>query len=679
MNTKLKSLEKKYLSRMDILDSAKKVLKSELFGIDNIIDEIIDNVTPWYIMPEIQEKPLVINLWGLTGVGKTALVSRLAMLLGYNNRFFRFDLGEKEGRYSFRHSLEDLCEMQDDDPIIIALDEIQHSRTVNGPFRKEMSNPQNRMIWELIDSGEVQYINWKRGLWTFDDYLKTLEHLLNAGVKVRNGMVASGKKLFCREMNIEYERNKQIPFVDENMYEEIIYFAGKQLGLPLLKDVQRTLLQFSGKDTIQFLNKVLAIAKRPSVKNFTKSLIFVLGNLDEAYTMSSNISADIDADEFHKQSLKITIPKIKTALQERFRDEQIARLGNIHIIYPALDRQTYIKIIEHSLENYAQNIFQQTGVSVKFSKSVVQLVYDDGVYPTQGVRPVFTSMNYLIKSKTPVFISEILHNNLSADEIIIKTKDNNLEGNYYTKAKLVYHKQVRFKRQLESIRKSKYDDNQAITAVHESGHALLSIVLMKTIPQIIYSVTSDANNQGFIYSDFAWDYISRKEIIPRVALLLGGYAAEEYIFGSEHLTTGAASDIKRATEFLSRMYKKEGMGKFPISYSIIEPQTNDLYHNYNQVEDEIRLTVEKALELARNTLIQEKQLLLVLADYLSDHRMLTSAQTEQFVSQHLTMRVTMIKNGSQLYYRNKLKEVLQNPETNLLPTRNNSYLLNKKK
>ncbi len=36
-------------------------------------------------------------------------------------------------------------------------------------------------IWELIDSGKVLYISWKRGLWAFEDYIHTLAHLLAAG------------------------------------------------------------------------------------------------------------------------------------------------------------------------------------------------------------------------------------------------------------------------------------------------------------------------------------------------------------------------------------------------------------------------------------------------------------------------------------------------------------------
>ncbi len=71
-----------------------------------------------------------------------------------------------------------------------------------------------------------------------------------------------------------------------------------------------------------------------------------MGNLDEAYAIGDNLSVDIDADEFNRLSKKIKCSKkLKKALQSRFRDEQIARLGNIHIIFPALDKKSYQKII----------------------------------------------------------------------------------------------------------------------------------------------------------------------------------------------------------------------------------------------------------------------------------------------------------------------------------------------
>jgi cell division protease FtsH len=658
-------LKQDFLNKQAVLGNARKVLKQEFIGIDKIIDEIINNVSSWFFLPDLQEKPVVVNLWGLTGVGKTSLVNRLVELIDFEDSFYRFDLGEKEGSFSFRDSLDDLCENNDTSPVIIALDEIQHSRTVSGPFREELENDKNRMIWEMIDSGKIQYVEWRRGLWSFEELIYKLLHLLKAGVEVRKGVVVTNTELYGNEMRISIKEGEELLFVPKEEYETIIEFAGEQLGLFLKKDVEKILLSFSANETILFLNKVLKIGKRPSIKSFTKALIFVLGNLDEAYTMSDNFSADIDADEFNKLSHKITVPKIKKALQNRFRNEQIARLGNIHIIYPALDKISYQTIIANELNKYAQSLSKTFNLKVVFDHSIHNLVYNEGVYPTQGVRPIFTSIHQVLKSKISFFYSEIFLKTLDIDSLYFSISGKNLICDYQKERTNVYKSQVKITTTLENARQNKCDDLQAIIAVHESGHTVLSIALMKTIPDVVYSITTDADNQGFVYTSFPWEYISRKELIPRVAMMLGGYVAEELIFGKENLTSGATSDIEKATEFLSAMFKNNGMGQTPIRYSIPIKEHNNSYHKIDSVEEEIRNAIYEAKLLAEKTLKTEQKLLLALSDFLSDNRMLRKNEIKRFVSQTMTNNVDLIENGDYLFYREHLKNLIKKSQDSI--------------
>lgn len=656
MNAKYNKNKADFIRKKEIIENSRIVLKEEFIGIDNIIDDIVDNVSSWYFLSELQEKPVVINLWGLTGVGKTSLVNRLVELIGFEEYYYRFDLGEKEGSFSFRESLNELCENRDSEPVIIALDEIQHSRTVTGPFREEVDNDKNRMIWELIDSGKILHIDWKYGLWSFEDLIEKLFHLLKAGVVVRNGVITKNVNLFCKEMGINKEPREKVQFVPKSEYELILSLSNGMMDMHLHKDVEERLMKLNGEETIKFLLKVLKIGKKPSLKNFSKALIFILGNLDEAYTMSSNFSADIDADEFNKLSLKITVPKIKDALRKRFRNEQIARLGNIHIIYPALSRLAYTQIINKELFQYSKNLNDVFDIEIVFDGSINEIIYKEGVYPTQGVRPIFTSIHQIIKSKISVFFSEIYLRSVKVNCMLFHYEDKTLICKYLFGDKEMYEYKVEVKTALEDVRKVKKDDIQAITAVHESGHAVISIVLMNTIPEVIYSVTSDSDSNGFLYSSYAWKYISRKELIPRVAMMLGGYVAEEIIFGKENLTAGASSDIEKATEFLSDMFKNSGMGSNPIKYSIPVADTNDMYHNYKGVENEINETIKLAIILAEETLRNEKKLLLALSNYLSDCRMLRKEEIRKISDENLQKGINYIDNGDHLFYRNHLKK-----------------------
>lgn len=248
--------------------------------------------------------------------------------------------------------------------------------------------------------------------------------------------------------------------------------------------------------------------------------------------------------------------------------------------------------------------------------------------------------------------------NLQVDSMFFRISYNQLICEYQNEQKAVFTAQDRVVTTLENMRQNRKDDVQAITAVHESGHTVLSIILLKTVPNSVYSITSDAESQGFVWTRFPWKYISRKELIPRVAMMLGGYVAEELIFGKENVTAGASSDIEKATAFLSDMFKNSGMGKTPIKYSIEinDESNNKTYHKIERVEEEIKNAIEEAKILAETTLKTEQKLLLSLSDYLSNHRMLRKSQILPFVEKYVAHPVNCIEKGDLLFYRAHLKK-----------------------
>lgn len=74
-----------------------------------------------------------------------------------------------------------------------------------------------------------------------------------------------------------------------------------------------------------------------------------------------------------------------------WESEQISRLGNIHVIYPALSREHYQKIIENNLNQLRTDFWHAKDIALTFDASIAELIYQEGVFPTQGVRP------YLLK------------------------------------------------------------------------------------------------------------------------------------------------------------------------------------------------------------------------------------------------------------------------------------------
>lgn len=662
MSMKLLQLKESFLSKQAQLEIARETLKSEFFGIDKAIDELINNTRSWHVLNAYQNRPLVVNLWGLTGVGKTSLVIRLAELLSCEDRLFKFDLGDKDGTNSFKHLIDEVCTKDENEPLIMVLDEFQHSRTLKGPMNTEIDKDNNRKVWELIDSGKIEYFNWYLSLSTLIDYVNKLKQLVINGVVVENGLITGGLDLYHAEFNKTHRfgiKNDATPneFIEAYNYENIMEYAGRHFNFTLTSDLKAYLLTLNGEQTVNFLKDVVKVAKKPQVKNFTKALIFVIGNLDEAYSMSHNLSADIDADTFFEASLKITVPQIKRALATRFRSEQISRLGNIHIIYPALSKKAYQDIIEHELGKLKHQTEELLGIKLVFEASVSQLIYKEGVFPTQGVRPLFTTINYLIKTNLPIYFSEILIHDLQVSQLKFATEDKRLVCSYVSKTKEVHTKAISIETPLEDIRISKKDDMQAITAVHESGHAILSAILLYVVPEHVFSVTTEAHANGFVFTKFPWKYVSKNEILNRVAMFLGGYVAETLVFGEDYVTAGSASDIQKATNFLSFMYKENGMGNLPIHYDL-NPTYNGSYHDCQDVELLIESTLKQAQELAKATLIKEMALLLIMSDYLSDNSSLEKDDLKQMIHVHKVSDITFVEQGDLLYYRNHLKKAV---------------------
>jgi cell division protease FtsH len=103
--------------------------------------------------------------------------------------------------------------------------------------------------------------------------------------------------------------------------------------------------------------------------------------------------------------------------------------------------------------------------------------------------------------------------------------------------------------------------DRAITAYHEAGHALVSrLISPENIVRKITIIPSTKGAGGYtlnIPPDRM--YNTKKQLINRIMVGLGGRAAEEIIFGKDNITTGAYGDIQNVTETIISMIKYYGM------------------------------------------------------------------------------------------------------------------------
>ncbi len=666
---KIQKMQSELIAKEKLLKEAECALKKEFIGIDNVINEVTGSISSWFMLPEIQEKPLVVNLWGLTGVGKSSLIRRLSELLNMRQSFFHFDLGENlTGRYSLKARLEEIYRNANGKPAIIAFDEFQFARTLSPGF-VELDQTNTRAVWDILDTGRIDFSDLRYSPDSLYRLITRLKHMLKIGVKVVNGRVVSRVKEFDEEIqNLicedytgnEFGRNRthRILFVPE-YYKDLLYWFGKD-RFESEYDVRARLREMSGEQTVEFLTSIYEDSKQPRILDCTKSLIFVLGNLDEAYSMSLNFNPDLEADEFHDQTKKITVPAVKKALRGRFRSEQIARLGSNHIIFPAFSKDTFREIVALELRKISGRFFESTGIGISFDETVHELIYKEGVFPTQGTRPVFSTIERIITARLSKLTVEMILNNVNADELLLSWDGSKFTAEYINRKETVHKLSFTQQLNLEKLRECRRDDEQAITAVHESGHAVLCIFQLGIIPERIFSTTADTSTGGMTYARMNSDHVSKAELVNRLSVFLGGLAAEQLVFGEENTTTGAQDDIQRATEFLLEMLKCCGMGEIPLAINADTEEARFYLHvNDGRIDTEAEQLIKRAMDNALSTLAQHEELLLTFADYLSDNCTLERTCIEEFVNKYLKFRGIphdAIQKKSRKAYRHMLKE-----------------------
>ncbi|MGC3980113.1 MAG: ATP-dependent zinc metalloprotease FtsH [Steroidobacteraceae bacterium] len=115
------------------------------------------------------------------------------------------------------------------------------------------------------------------------------------------------------------------------------------------------------------------------------------------------------------------------------------------------------------------------------------------------------------------------------------------------------------------------DQEKKLTAYHEAGHAIVGLVVAEHDPVYKVSIIPRGRALGVtMFLPEADRYsTSKRRLECRIATLFGGRIAEEMIFGSEAVTTGASNDIERATEIARNMVTKWGLSDKlgPLSYA----------------------------------------------------------------------------------------------------------------
>ncbi len=183
------------------------------------------------------------------------------------------------------------------------------------------------------------------------------------------------------------------------------------------------------------------------------------------------------------------------------------------------------------------------------------------------------------------------------------------------------------------------EDEKALTAYHEAGHALVGIHMPKTDPLHKVTIIPRGRALGVTMNLPERDQLSYSEVMlkSRLAMMYGGRIAEELIFGKENITTGAGNDIQQATNMARRMVTEYGfsdkLGR--LRYSDNEEEVF-LGHSVARtknisdataalIDDEVRRLIEEAESQARDILTKHSDELETVAQALLEFETLSGA------------------------------------------------------
>lgn len=187
------------------------------------------------------------------------------------------------------------------------------------------------------------------------------------------------------------------------------------------------------------------------------------------------------------------------------------------------------------------------------------------------------------------------------------------------------------------------DSERELTAYHEAGHAVVALRTPGLDPVHKVTIVPRGRALGITASLPEEDRHSyRKDyLLARLAMLFGGRAAEEMIFGPEKITTGAGNDIDRATDMARRMVTQFGMSEKigPMSVGSGEQevflgreitQRREVAERTAEIVDaEVKRILAEAYEHAVKTLKEHRDLLDRLAEGLLERETLDRTEIER--------------------------------------------------
>jgi cell division protease FtsH len=189
------------------------------------------------------------------------------------------------------------------------------------------------------------------------------------------------------------------------------------------------------------------------------------------------------------------------------------------------------------------------------------------------------------------------------------------------------------------------EEEKKLTAFHEAGHVIVGRLVPEHDP--VYKVSIIPRGRALGVTMFLPEQdkysISKLQLESQLASLFGGRVAEELVFGSDHVTTGASNDIERATAIARNMVTRWGLTEKlgPLAYSEDEDEVflgrSVTQHKHMSddtarlIDEEVRDIIDAAHGKARDLLEAHLEQLHLMAGALMKYETLDKQQLDQIM------------------------------------------------
>ena len=201
------------------------------------------------------------------------------------------------------------------------------------------------------------------------------------------------------------------------------------------------------------------------------------------------------------------------------------------------------------------------------------------------------------------------------------------------------------------------EEEKMLTAYHEGGHAIVALNVKATDPVHKATIIPRGRALGMVMQLPERDKLSMslEQMTSRLAIMMGGRVAEELVFGSEKVTSGAASDIEQATKLARMMVTRWGLSdelgtvaygenqdEVFLGYQVSRQQ-NISEETSRKIDAEIRRLVEAGYAEAEQILEDKRADLETLAKGLLEFETLTGDEIKDLLAGKRPVRESVIE------------------------------------